>query len=129
MLYKTIEGLEDVDILMGGITQMKLNKRSKRIITEVIIHLKEIGMEKEKDFYIFAASEGTRKGILKFLKIQFRLKGNKKVIEYLKSKGWEHDKRYKNEDGNPSIWASDIHGKVFSQNSVMERMKFNLIIK
>ena len=101
--------------------QVKLLK--KKIINEVKNDVSDMGFTEEQ--YEIQEVETTYKGKReKYIQITFALKGNKKIIEHLESKGWIIDRRYKNDNGDPSIWLSDLHGKNRDFKFVMIVLKY-----
>ncbi len=106
---------------------MELNKQQIKIVDDARDALVELGLEEDINFAILYSQRGSIKNRENLLEIQFRLKGNKKAIALLEESGWAIDKRYKNDDGNPSMWNTEHHDKDLSYKKVvMIRMKYIL---
>lgn len=102
-------------------TRRRKNKlENKRLFKEASKDIESFGLIHDEDYSIGHASKGKEH----YISLTFRLKGNKKIIDHFTSKGWLIDRRYKNEDGDPSIFASDWHGKNMYFNVVMIVMKY-----
>lgn len=110
--------------------QKKRRKNNKTLIErlkkETTEYMSQIKFKEKQDYQVSMMSEGSRKGTFTYIQVVFRSKGNKKIIDYLVSKGWEIDRRYYNEDGSPSIFSSDTHGKVLFHNVQMIVLKHKI---
>lgn len=106
---------------------MRLTKKQSKIIKHTKNKLNELGLSEGEDYIIFLSKEETSKIHKESFKIQFRLKGNKKVVALLTELGWQIDKRYCNDNGSPSIYETEIHNKgLYKKNVVMQRMEYAL---
>lgn len=98
-----------------------------KLVNETTEKIKLMGLN-EGDFEFNEVKTGDRKGnVDTSIQLIFRVKGNKKVIDYLLIQGWEIDRRYRNDDGSPSLFASDIHGKNMYFKVTMIVMKYKYI--
>ena len=94
------------------------------IIREVTKDIKNMGMTDE-EFEVTEVKTNDRKGNEELaIQVTFGVKGNKKIIDTLTDKGWKIDRRYKNDDGSPSLYSSDIHGKNISHKFLMIVLKY-----
>lgn len=94
------------------------------IIREVTKDVKNMGMTDE-EFEVTEVKTNNRKGNKELaIQVTFGVKGNKKIIDTLTDKGWKIDRRYKNDDGSPSLYSSDIHGKNISHKFLMIVLKY-----
>lgn len=118
------------DKIQETVDKIKLHRKqvkreNERIRKEAIKDIESFGLIPDKDYSIGFASVGMRGGKTEhYISLTFGLKGNKKIVDHFLTKGWVIDRRYKNEDGNPSIYSSDWHGKNMFFNVVMIVMKY-----
>lgn len=106
---------------------MKLTKKQEDIYNKAIDLLKNFKLQEGVDFKIFISEEGTigKKETKLFYSLQFPLHGNNEIITELEKQGWKKDKRYRNINGNPSFFTSDIfNGEIRNANMNMIRMKY-----
>lgn len=97
----------------------------RKIMNEVANDVRQLGLA-DGEYTVTETNVHGKGKSENSIQITFRLKGNKKIIEHLENKNWVIDRRYKNDDGDPSIWSSDLHGKNREFNVVMVVMKFIL---
>lgn len=100
------------------------NRTKNQIAREVTNDVKNMGLT-DDEFEVRWVKEGDMKGNKETsIQITFGVKGNKKIIDSLTSKGWQIDRRYRNDDGNPSVYSSDIHGGSMLARVTMIVMKY-----
>jgi len=95
---------------------MKLTKKQNALIdvAEQLLIDKELRDEVDYEFgTIIDRDQGYKK-----TKIKVTFPYDKKIVDVLKKKGWEVEKKYEN-NGSPSIFASDIHNDQFELDLLM----------
>lgn len=112
---------EVINIMRNRSEQIKFLK--KKVTNEVTSDVRNMGLTDDQ-FEINEAETIHKENRERYIQITFALKGNKRIIQYLESKGWIIDRRYKNDNGDPSIWSSDLHGKNRDFKFVMIVMKY-----
>lgn len=105
--------------------QERLEFTKRKIMNEVASDVRHLGLL-DDEFNVAQVQTNGKGRSESSVQITFRLKGNKKIIEHLENKGWVIDRRYKNDDGDPSIWSSVLHGKNTQFKAVMIVLKSNL---
>ncbi|HAN09352.1 MAG TPA: hypothetical protein DCP90_01930 [Clostridiales bacterium] len=99
----------------------------KNDIEKVLKHFSEKGWKLDSDYDIY--TNGIKKGskINHYLNVAFKAKDNKDEIEYLESEGWFEKQKYKNEDGDPTIWGTNEMGHNLSHSILMIIMSKDLV--
>lgn len=99
--------------------------RANRYIEEnAIKDMESFGLVREQDYDIEFTSTAKGGKRAEYISLTFRLKSNKKIIELFSSKGWVIDRKYKNEDGDPSMYSSDYLHKNMVFKVVMVVMEY-----
>lgn len=96
-----------------------------RVIDDAQAYMNNLGYIKEEDYDIYEAGRGKDK----FIRLCFRLKGNRNIIKDFKQKGWIEGKRYRNASGNPSFYSSDMFGRGCSTGVYMVSMEYPIAIE
>lgn len=84
----------------------------------------EIVLEEDGEYSLYPMTRGGIKH--SFVRLIFKLKGNRKHIEHFKSIGWKQGKSYRSYNGCPCEWCSEFSTRNCTKGIFMATLEYPL---